>query len=136
MFNQNKEEVDACMLLAKQLEENEKDYRIISPYASQTNLILSRMKEEGLQWQDKCFNVDSFQGNEADYIVISLVRSKSMGFLDNNRRANVLLTRCKKGMFVLCNRELIMSDRAQHTLLGQFASRWQAEQANSNHLDP
>lgn len=74
---QNENEVEACLLLAKELEAKNKDYRIISPYASQTDLILKRLKEEDMQWQDKCFNVDSFQGNEADYIVISLVRTVS-----------------------------------------------------------
>lgn len=44
-----------------------------------------------MQWEDKCFNVDSFQGNEAEYIIISLVRTEKIGFLSNNRRANVLV---------------------------------------------
>jgi len=74
---QNENEADACVLLAKQLEEKKKDYRIISPYASQTDLILEKLKKEDMPWEDKCFNVDSFQGNEADYIIISLVRTVS-----------------------------------------------------------
>jgi regulator of nonsense transcripts 1 len=72
---QNENEVEACLLLIKELEEKNKDYRIISPYAPQTDLILRRLKEENLPWEDKCFNVDAFQGNEADYIIISLVRT-------------------------------------------------------------
>jgi len=127
----NENEADACVLLAKQLEEKKKDYRIISPYASQTDLILAKLKKEDMPWEDKCFNVDSFQGNEADYIIISLVRTVSIGFLNNNRRANVLLTRCKKGMFVLCSRTLMTGRTAQTTLLGEFAARWQAEQDKS-----
>jgi superfamily I DNA and/or RNA helicase len=125
---QNEKEIDACILLAKELESKGKDYRIISPYAPQTTQILARLKEENMNWEDKCFNVDSFQGNEADYIIISLVRTASMGFLDNNRRANVLLTRCKKGMYVVCSRELMLGERASGTLLGKFAFSWTSSQ--------
>jgi hypothetical protein len=49
-----------------------------------------------------CGTVDSFQGAEADAVVISLVRNnthstpaKSLGFLRDNRRMNVLLSRAK-----------------------------------------
>lgn len=90
---------------------------------------MNTLKELGMQWENICFNVDSFQGNEADYIIISLVRTKSIGFLDNDRRANVLLTRCRKGMFVVCNQRLITSERARRTLLGRFASSWTGNQA-------
>ncbi|KIM33489.1 hypothetical protein M408DRAFT_60908 [Serendipita vermifera MAFF 305830] len=138
-------EVESAILLAKELEAKEKDFRVISPYSTQTSKacflltrtllclltvfkILARMKDEGMKWEDKCFNVDSFQGNEADYIIISLVRTKAMGFLKNDRRANVLLTRCKKGMFVLSCRELMMRDRTRDTLLGKFAFSWNASQ--------
>jgi len=49
-----------------------------------------------------CGTVDSFQGGEADLVLISLVRnnahstpSKALGFLRDNRRMNVLLSRAK-----------------------------------------
>jgi hypothetical protein len=70
------------------------------------------------------------QGNEADYIIITLVRTEAMGFLKNNRRANVLLTRCKKGMFVMTSRKLMMQDRSRETLLGKFAFMWDASQVS------
>lgn len=38
-------------------------YRIITPYDAQRSLIETDMKKENdLKWQDKVFNVDSFQG--------------------------------------------------------------------------
>ncbi|KAG8830151.1 hypothetical protein FRC17_005343 [Serendipita sp. 399] len=125
----NKLEAEAAILLAKQLEARGKDYRMISPYATQTELLLRRLKEENMNWEDKCFNVDSFQGNEADYIVITLVRTKAMGFLDNNRRANVLLTRCKKGMFVISNKALMLAPPKGSTevLLQRYALEWTAQ---------
>ena len=49
-----------------------------------------------------CSTVDSFQGSEADVVVISLVRNnqhttpaKALGFLRDSRRMNVLLSRAK-----------------------------------------
>ncbi len=41
------------------------DYKIITPYDGQRNKILNDMKNtDGLIWEDKCFNVDSFQGQD------------------------------------------------------------------------
>ncbi|MEQ9065489.1 MAG: C-terminal helicase domain-containing protein, partial [Gimesia chilikensis] len=49
-----------------------------------------------------CTTVDSFQGSEADLVVVSLVRNnqhtspaKALGFLRDSRRMNVLLSRAK-----------------------------------------
>src|SRR5690606_1655230 len=49
-----------------------------------------------------CGTVDSFQGGEADAVVISMVRNnhhatpaRALGFLRDNRRMNVLLSRAK-----------------------------------------
>jgi superfamily I DNA and/or RNA helicase len=48
--------------IAKKLEEDGHSYRIITPYDAQRSLIEDEMKVKKLQWEDKCFNVDSFQG--------------------------------------------------------------------------
>jgi len=72
-------------------------------------------------------NVDSFQGNEEDYIVISLVRSRALGFLADKRRTNVMLTRCKKGM-IICTSQRFMqragSDSLVGNLLGYYEDHW------------
>lgn len=50
--------------------------------------------------------VDNFQGEEADIVIVSLVRSNndgSIGFLKNENRVNVLLTRARLGMIVIGN---------------------------------
>ncbi len=49
--------------MAQHLQDESKSYRIITPYDAQRNASESDMKDtEGLEWNDKCFNVDSFQG--------------------------------------------------------------------------
>ncbi|THW66498.1 hypothetical protein D6D19_09329 [Aureobasidium pullulans] len=50
--------------------------------------------------------VDNFQGEEAEVVVISLVRSnkeQKCGFLRTSNRINVLLSRAKNGMFIIGN---------------------------------
>ena len=50
------------MKIARQFETEERKYRIITPYESQRNAIEEKLKLNDLNWEDKCFNVDSFQG--------------------------------------------------------------------------
>ncbi|KAG9526550.1 hypothetical protein KCU93_g5449, partial [Aureobasidium melanogenum] len=59
--------------------------------------------------------VDNFQGEEADVVVISLVRSNDQqkcGFLRTSNRINVLLSRAKNGMYIIGN-----SNTTQHILM-------------------
>ncbi len=49
---------------------------------------------------------------------ISLVRSTALGFLQDNRRINVMLTRCKKGMVLCTSRKFLEG-------LAAGFSRWQ-----------
>lgn len=45
--------------------------------------------------------IDSCQGQERDIIIISIARSRGIGFLAIRQRLNVALTRAKK-MLILC----------------------------------
>jgi superfamily I DNA and/or RNA helicase len=135
---QNRMECDVAMKLAVKLQELEKSYRIITPYTAQRQLIEDSMKQvPDLLWGDKCFSVDSFQGpslsflcmflvltlwkgNEDDYIIISTVRSLQIGFLKNLRRTNVMLTRCKKGMFIISSQKFLAGPGAC-SLVGEMA---------------
>ncbi|KAF9007590.1 P-loop containing nucleoside triphosphate hydrolase protein [Cyathus striatus] len=116
----NDEEKMVAIQIAQHLQNSGKKYKIITPYEGQTTAIQNEMKEtEDLDWGDKCFNVDSFQGNEEDYIIISLVRSRELGFLPSLRRTNVMLTRCKKGMFIVTSEDFLLGAGAD-SLVGQL----------------
>ncbi len=93
---------------------------ILSPYREQVKLIRNRMARadgslKNLEQFDApfpdseyCGTVDSFQGDEADVVMVSLVRNnhhsspmKALGFLQDDRRMNVLLSRAKWMMIVV-----------------------------------
>ncbi|KAJ3539223.1 hypothetical protein NMY22_g4833 [Coprinellus aureogranulatus] len=99
------------------------DFAVVTPYDGQRGLIERALQAEDLPWENAVFNIDSFQGNERDYIIISLVRTNRPGFLTSLNRLNVMLTRCKKGMVIVANR-VFLSTTGSATLVARFASYW------------
>ncbi|KLO11672.1 hypothetical protein SCHPADRAFT_798767, partial [Schizopora paradoxa] len=100
-----------------------KNYCVITPYDGQRSVLQDALKAEGLRW-DNVFNVDSFQGNEADYILLSVVRTEAPGFLKSKQRVNVMLTRCKKGMVIISNCAFMHKPNVRRTLLGELCNYW------------
>jgi len=112
-----------------------KEFKIITPYDAQRNAIETALKTANLAWENTVFNVDSFQGNEGDHIIISIVRTESPGFMSNQQRTNVMLSRCKKSMVICTSREFLMKRTVAKTLVGKLAeehalrTRWVALEA-------
>ncbi|KAI9461669.1 P-loop containing nucleoside triphosphate hydrolase protein, partial [Lactarius psammicola] len=117
----NRQEVEAVTLIAGHLQEKGVPYRIITPYDAQRSALEQALEGKDLDWHDKCFNVDSFQGNEDHFIVISLVRTKELGFLSNLRRTNVMLTRCQRGMYIVSSKAFLQGKGAG-SLVGNMAA--------------
>lgn len=70
---------------------------VITPYSAQVNHLRTLVNCQ-------VETVDGFQGQEKDIIILSLVRSNDeseIGFLNDKKRLNVAITRCKKGMIVI-----------------------------------
>ena len=120
-FTQNEGEVKASVQIAKRYIRENKNFKIITPYDAQRNAIENALKTAGLPWENTVFNVDSFQGNEEDHIVVSIVRTSAPGFMKNQRRTNVMLSRCKKSMMILTHRLFLQNKGAAKTLVGKFA---------------
>ncbi|KAG6862498.1 hypothetical protein C0995_000045 [Termitomyces sp. Mi166 len=116
----NLREVATAISIAQMLYLLGKSFRIITPYDAQRSKLEDALKGTIVPWEDTCFNVDSFQGNEADYIILSVVRSEKIGFMRDARRTNVMLTRCKRNMIILTNRRFI-EGVASSTLIGRLA---------------
>ena len=56
---------------------------------------------------------------------MSLVRTRLLGFLDDLRRTNVMLTRCRAGMVIVTNRPFMKLKAIEDTLLGKLCSHWE-----------
>lgn len=61
-------------------------FRISTPHDDQHALSEHEFdwKRQELHHEDSVFNVDSFQGNEAEHIIISADRTDRLGFLANH----------------------------------------------------
>lgn len=53
------------MAVARKFNAEGKNYRIITPYDAQRNHLERQLEAANLPWEDKCYNVDSFQGAES-----------------------------------------------------------------------
>jgi hypothetical protein len=65
------------------------------------------------------FTVDSFQGEENDVILLSLVRSNEhlgIGFLDNKNRLVVALSRARRGLYIFGNAITLSASEANETV--------------------
>ncbi|KDQ57098.1 hypothetical protein JAAARDRAFT_130885 [Jaapia argillacea MUCL 33604] len=58
----NIEECNTVLQIAHKLQSEDKKYRIITPYSAQRSELENGLKTKNMEWNDKCFTVDSFQG--------------------------------------------------------------------------
>lgn len=101
----------------------------ISPYAGQVSAA-----KEVLPQQLRISTIDSFQGQEKECIVLSLVRSNDdgdIGFLKDYRRMNVAMTRAKEQLFVIGDSATIGADAFYNAFLtyveqsGSYRTVWE-----------
>ncbi|XVF30606.1 hypothetical protein REPUB_Repub16aG0072900 [Reevesia pubescens] len=81
-----------------------------SPYVAQVQLLRDRLDEFPEAAGVEVATIDSFQGREADAVIISMVRSNTLGavgFLGDSRRMNVAITRARKHVAVVCDSSTI-----------------------------
>jgi hypothetical protein len=65
---------------------------LITPYKGQARLLRQVLKSENIEVS----TVDAFQGQEAEIVFLSTVRTRQVGFVDDGERLNVALTRAKR----------------------------------------
>ena len=104
----NEGELDVIQKLLESEQIDTKKCAFISPYSGQVQLAKELLSSDIL-----ISTIDSFQGQEKEIIILSLVRSNSdvvIGFLKDYRRMNVALTRAKEQLFVIGDSATIGQD--------------------------
>ena len=79
---------------------------VLTPYTKQVSELRSRVPKEV-----EVFTIDSFQGRESDIIIFSTVRcnvERDIGFVEDERRLNVMWTRAKLALIVVGDRETLV----------------------------
>ncbi len=103
----------------------------ISPYAGQV-----AAAKDMLPKQMRISTIDSFQGQEKEIVILSLVRSNDdgdIGFLKDYRRMNVAITRAKEKLFVIGDSATIGADAFYTSFLnyieksGTYKTVWEFE---------
>lgn len=95
---ENVQEAHIALGMARELQRiYPKKTVILTPYAAQLRRI--RAAQSGIE----AYTIDSFQGKEAEAVVLSLVRTPAsgLGFWSDQRRLNVALTRAKHALRVV-----------------------------------
>jgi ATP-dependent RNA/DNA helicase IGHMBP2 len=88
---------------------------VITPYNAQVHALREALDLPGLEID----SVDGFQGREKEAVVISLVRCNrhgELGFLRDDRRTNVAITRARRHLAVIGDSGTL----AQHGLFGRW----------------
>lgn len=91
---------------------------ILSPYNGQVRLLTSLLAKRAptvLSSRNVTIStIDGYQGREADLIILTTVRSngrKELGFVTDERRMNVAITRAKRGLVVVGDAAVLSSDK-------------------------
>lgn len=117
----NRAEADIVVIYVRQLIEEHglapASIGIISPYRLQISLIETRCRQvfaDAVMDQLEIQSVDGFQGREKEVIIFSLVRSNKegeIGFLIEERRLNVAITRARSHLVVVCDSDTVCKDK-------------------------
>ncbi|XP_074304400.1 DNA polymerase alpha-associated DNA helicase A [Silene latifolia] len=111
---------------------------IQSPYVAQVQLLRERLLEIDEVRGVEVATIDSFQGREADAVIISMVRSNTMGavgFLGDSRRMNVAITRARKHVAIVCDSSTICHNTFLARLLRHIRYFGRVKQAESDNFE-
>ncbi|BES66173.1 IGHMBP2 family helicase [Gottschalkiaceae bacterium SANA] len=119
---QNKKEAEAVESLVKGLLKmgvKAEEIGVIAPYLDQVKLLKRLIKEPKLE----IHSVDAFQGREKEVILVSTVRSNNqgnLGFLTDERRLNVTITRAKRAFLMIGNPDTLRNHSAYVHLMSRL----------------
>lgn len=100
---------------------------IIATYKGQKELI-KEIYEKKCSWSSKfrgvkkISTVDKYQGQQNDYVILSMVRTKNVGYLRDIRRFVVALSRGRKGLYILGRFELFKNCYEMENIMKKFTT--------------
>ncbi|XP_059255360.1 DNA-binding protein SMUBP-2 isoform X3 [Mustela nigripes] len=106
------------------------DIAVITPYNLQVDLLRQSLAHRYPELEIK--SVDGFQGREKEAVVLSFVRSNrkgDVGFLAEDRRINVAVTRARRHVAVVCDSRTVSNHTFLKTLLGHFTEHGEVRTA-------
>lgn len=90
---------------------NPSDVAIIVPYEAQYQIMRTAMRLYQADYTHlhiekvSVKKIDGYQGGEAPYVILDLVTTQRLGFLQSRSRVNVAMTRVKDGLVVIADAE-------------------------------
>ncbi|XP_058545926.1 DNA-binding protein SMUBP-2 isoform X3 [Neofelis nebulosa] len=106
------------------------DIAVITPYNLQVDLLRQSLAHRHPELEIK--SVDGFQGREKEAVVLSFVRSNrkgEVGFLAEDRRINVAVTRARRHVAVVCDSRTVNNHAFLKTLVDHFTEHGEVRTA-------
>lgn len=136
--------IEAIVTYLLKLGLNSSQIGIITPYEAQRSYVFTYLERncslDSSLYQDlEIASVDSFQGREKDFIVMSCVRSSEdlgIGFLSDPRRLNVSITRAKYGLIIIGNARVLSKNQIWCNLLNHFSTEGVLVEGSISNLRP
>ena len=115
---------------------------VITPYEGQRSYVTNYMARNGPLREEayaalEVASVDSFQGREKEFIILSCVRSndyQGIGFLNDPRRLNVAMTRARCGLVIIGNAKVLSKQLLWNNLLVHFKDQQLVVEGPLNNL--
>ncbi|XP_010955079.2 DNA-binding protein SMUBP-2 [Camelus bactrianus] len=106
------------------------DIAVITPYNLQVDLLRQSLAHRHPELEIK--SVDGFQGREKEAVILSFVRSNrkgEVGFLAEDRRINVAVTRARRHVAVVCDSHTVSNHAFLKTLVDYFTEHGEVRTA-------
>jgi len=99
--------VDLVRSLTRGREIRPESIGVVSPFRAQVVLLRQMLAGTGVTVD----TVERFQGGERDIMILSFVRSRGTGFVFDDRRLNVAITRARRKLVLVAHPELFRNSR-------------------------
>ncbi|KAM9278212.1 DNA-binding protein SMUBP-2 isoform 1-T1 [Morus bassanus] len=106
------------------------DIAVVAPYNLQVDMLREHLCHRYPELEIK--SVDGFQGREKEAVILSFVRSNrkgEVGFLAEDRRINVAVTRARRHVAVICDTRTVSSQAFLKRLVDYFSQHGEVRTA-------